>query len=158
MSLKCRCVGCTNTPCWVGGRGSMVIPVLLHLSCSTFQHVQILHNRACHITGDLAVHLGIEGKMCFLLFPNQILVAFGSLVASKCRGKKLWKGMCQAFPCILLLNTFCRLGDLLLLSFHFPWAPTQTLQVDQSLFEELSVLAPVLFLRRLGESKRAKTV
>lgn len=98
MSLKCRCVGCTNSG---GQRGhSFCIPacsspvqqglswkfsvVKYHLLPKTSQRGQL---SACtDITGDLAVHLGTEGKMCCLLFPNQILEALGPLVASNCRG------------------------------------------------------------------------
>lgn len=66
--------------------------------------------------------------------------------------------MCQAFPCILSLNTFCRLGDLLLLPFHFPWAPAQALPGGPEFVWEAVSLGTSVALRRLGESKRAKTV
>lgn len=74
----------------------------------------------------------------------------------------LCKRMCKTFPCILSLNTFCRLGDLLLLSFHFPWAPvitsTQALPGGLEFVWEAVSLGTSLALRRLGEVKRAQTV
>lgn len=77
-------------------------------------------------------------------------------------GKTAVKRMCQAFPCILSLNTFCRLGDLLLLSFIFPWAPvitsTQALPGGLGFVWEAVSLGTSLALRRLGEVKRAQTV
>lgn len=66
--------------------------------------------------------------------------------------------MCQAFPCILSLHTFCRLEDLLLLSLPLPWAPTQALPGGPEFVWEAVSLGTSVALRRLGESKRAKIV
>lgn len=57
---------------------------------------------------------------------------------------------------------FCTLGDLLLLSFHFRWAPvitsTQALLGGPEFVWEAVSLGTSLALRRLGDIKRAQTV
>lgn len=66
--------------------------------------------------------------------------------------------MCQAFPCILSLNTFWKAEGFTSVILPFSLGSTQALPGGPEFVWEAVSLGTSVALRRLGDSKRAKTV